>query len=410
MVKFVLVGSKNTTTSAPSIMRSIEMFSGAGGLALATHLAGFHHEGLFEWNKDACQTLVSNSNRCSIPGVSKWASLLIEGDVSDQSFDKYDGIDLVAGGPPCQPFSLGGKHSGMDDRRDMIPQFIRCIRQARPKAFLMENVKGLTRKSFATYLKYSTLQMQFPEIVIKNNETWIEHLERIEKHSNSKRSSDTLEYSVSAQVLNAANFGVPQSRERLFIVGFRTDINATWIFPEPTHSLDRLIYDQVISGEYWKRTGVQPQDLPKTYRSRAAMIARHDPLPQCPWRSVRETLMDMPAPFVGFDSDGTVHNHKLQLGARPYPGHTGSLLDFPSKTLKAGDHGVPGGENMIDFGDGTYRYLTVREAARLQTFPDMWLFQGAWSEAMRQLGNAVPVELAHCVAKSIRQALEKASQ
>jgi DNA (cytosine-5)-methyltransferase 1 len=94
-------------------------------------------------------------------------------------------------------------------------------------------------------------------------------------------------------------------------------------------------------------------------------------------------------------------NHRLQLGARPYKGHTGSPIDFPSKTLKAGDHGVPGGENAIRFPDGTMRYLTVREAARVQTFPDQWELRGVWSEAMRQLGNAVPVQLAAVVAKSV---------
>ena len=80
---------------------------------------------------------------------------------------------------------------------------------------------------------------------------------------------------------------------------------------------------------------------------------------------------------------------------------------MPSKTLKAGDHGVPGGENMIAFPDGTYRYLTVREAARVQTFPDNWHFEGAWSEAMRQLGNAVPVDLARVVARAVAEKLSK---
>ncbi len=86
-------------------------------------------------------------------------------------------------------------------------------------------------------------------------------------------------------------------------------------------------------------------------------------------------------------------------------GHTGSPLDWPAKTLKAGDHGVPGGENMIAFPDGSVRYFTVREAARIQTFPDAWQFQGAWSEAMRQLGNAVPVTLARVVAEGMAASL-----
>ena len=95
-------------------------------------------------------------------------------------------------------------------------------------------------------------------------------------------------------------------------------------------------------------------------------------------------------------------------GARPYIGHTGSPLDWPAKTLKAGDHGVPGGENMIAFPDKAVRYFTVREAARLQTFPDTWQLSGAWTEAMRQLGNAVPVSLGRTISESVASALSEA--
>ena len=117
--------------------RSIELFSGAGGLALATQKAGFRHEGLFEWNLDACQTLVSNSLSLSIDGVSSWSNVVNVGDVSQRDFSSFEDIDLIAGGPPCQPFSLAGKHRGMEDKRDMIPQFIRAVREAKPKAFIM---------------------------------------------------------------------------------------------------------------------------------------------------------------------------------------------------------------------------------------------------------------------------------
>ncbi|MFH0911218.1 MAG: DNA cytosine methyltransferase, partial [Planctomycetota bacterium] len=100
-----------------------------------------------------------------------------------------------------------------------------------------------------------------------------------------------------------------------------------------------------------------------------------------------------------------IHNHRFQPGARPYPGHTGSPFDEPAKTLKAGDHGVPGGENMLAYPDGKVRYFTVRESARLQTFPDKFIFHGSWTETMRQLGNAVPVALARVVAKEIHRLL-----
>jgi DNA (cytosine-5)-methyltransferase 1 len=102
---------------------------------------------------------------------------------------------------------------------------------------------------------------------------------------------------------------------------------------------------------------------------------------------------------------GDVHNHQLQPGARSYPGHTGSPLDEPAKTLKAGDHGVPGGENTILYPDGTIRYMTVRESARIQTFPNEFIFTGSWTENMRQLGNAVPAQLGQIIATGIRERL-----
>lgn len=107
---------------------------------------------------------------------------------------------------------------------------------------------------------------------------------------------------------------------------------------------------------------------------------------------------------MGFPNEG-IPNHRYQPGARVYPGHTGSLLDEPAKALKAGDHGVPGGENMLRHPNGKVRYFTVREAAYLQTFPRDYIFPGSWTESMRQLGNAVPVYLARAVAKSVASRL-----
>jgi len=123
-----------------------------------------------------------------------------------------------------------------------------------------------------------------------------------------------------------------------------------------------------------------------------------------PWKTVRDAISDLPDPRSG---DAAVHpNHVFQPGARAYQGHTGSPLDEPAKALKAGDHGVPGGENMVRFPDGTLRYFTVRESARLQDFPDEFIFHGSWTETMRQLGNAVPVSLAEAVLHSVKSRLQ----
>lgn len=127
---------------------------------------------------------------------------------------------------------------------------------------------------------------------------------------------------------------------------------------------------------------------------------------QSPWRTVRDELAGMPDP--GVDGCSGWHNHQHNPGARSYVGHTGSPLDEPAKTLKAGDHGVPGGENTLLKPDGSLRYFTVRESARLQTFPDEYVLHGAWTEAMRQLGNAVPVLLAEKIANRIKGRLTRA--
>lgn len=383
--------------------KSLELFTGAGGLALATHMVGFRHAGLFEWNKDACDTLRANAKRAAVRGMSCWRGHVYQGDVTDVEFSTYSGIDLVAGGPPCQPFSLGGKHGGMEDPRDMIPQFIRAVRETQPRAFIMENVRGLARRSFASYLNFSILQLTYPELTRKAGECWEQHLARLQQHHTSAPKKSGLSYNVVYDVLNAANYGVPQNRERIFIVGFRCDVNAKWSFPTPTHSREALLHDQWITGEYWERCDVEPPRMSEATRRAIRSIA-HPPALK-PWRTVRQAIADLPPPFSANDVEGVVFNHRFQPGARPYPGHTGSPIDWPSKTLKAGAHGVPGGENMIAFEDGTYRYFTVREAARLQTFPDSWHFEGAWSEAMRQLGNAVPVDLARVVAGSVLHTL-----
>lgn len=391
------------TASAPP--RSIELFTGAGGLALATHMVGFQHVGLFEWNADACDTLRANAQIKAVKGLGGWKDRVSQGDVTAADFRPLAGVDLVAGGPPCQPFSLGGKHQGRDDGRDMIPQFIRAVRETQPRAFIMENVRGLARKSFATYLDYSKLQLGYPDLIRKPKEGWERHYGRLQRHHTSGPARDGLAYNVLARVLNAADHGVPQCRERLFIVGFRSDVDAHWQFPEATHGQERLHFDQWVSGDYWRRVGLPVPEVPDKLFRRVRLLASRPPPALAPWATVRQALAGLPEPFQGRDEANGVFNHRFQPGARPYTGHTGSPIDAPAKTLKAGDHGVPGGENMIDFGNGRYRYFTIREAARVQTFPDAWHFKGVWSEAMRQLGNAVPVDLAKVVAKSVAKTL-----
>jgi DNA (cytosine-5)-methyltransferase 1 len=291
-------------------MKSLEIFSGMGGLALGLERAGFRHIKFIEFNKHACATLRQNFS----------PELVYEGDVRDFDFNSVGAIDLIAGGPPCQPFSLGGKAHAQDDARDMLPYAIRAVEKLNPKAFIFENVKGLLRPAFANYFR--SIISAFKK----------------------------LGYNVAYDLVNAADYGVPQKRERVIIVGIRKDIGKKWKFPAPTHGAERK-----------------------------------------PWRTVREVI-------------GTPQPEKTK--AKTYPGHTGSRLDAPAKTIKAGVHGVPGGENMIVLDNGATRYLTTDEAKAIQTFPANFKIAGSWGEAMRQIGNAVPVLLAETFGKQLYNILK----
>ncbi|MDR1432251.1 MAG: DNA cytosine methyltransferase [Propionibacteriaceae bacterium] len=377
-------------------MRSIELFAGGGGLALGTHLAGFTAEVVAEWNGWCCDTL--RQNQASGHPLVQDADIR-EGDVRDVRWGAYESkIDLVSGGPPCQPFSGGGKGMAADDPRDMFPATADVIRQVRPKAFIIENVRGLTRPAFADYFSYIQLRLAHPELTPYGGESWAEHFSRLQAEHTSVRQD--LSYKVVATVVNAADYGVPQQRWRVFLVGFRFDVDAEWAFPEPTHSAQMLAHSKNVTGEYWERHLV-----PKKYRPKPVMPSGLFELPAAhrPWRTVRDAISDLPEPTA--NGSRRFLNHVLQEGARAYPGHTGSDMDEPAKALKAGVHGVPGGENMLRRLDGAVRYFTVREAARLQTFPDRYRLNGPWGEAMRQLGNAVPVMLAQVVASSVHEHL-----
>lgn len=389
-------------------MKSVELFAGAGGLAMGVSLAGFESLAVVEWDKWACDTVRENQKR-GFPLVQDWP--LWEGDVRTFDWSTIpENIDLLAGGPPCQPFSMGGKHRAFGDSRDMFPATVEVVRRLKPKAFIVENVKGLTRSTFANYYQYILLQLEFPEVSLKESESWSDHLKRLqlEKSSGALHLSG-LTYNVVPTLVNAADYGVPQKRERVFIVGFRSDLDVRWSFPRPTHSFEALLYSQWINGEYWDRHKIaskqrpaMPTRLQPAVRQLSSLFAPEER----PWRTVRDALIDMPDPRHAVP--GQFINHTFQNGAKTYPGHTGSPLDLPAKTLKAGDHGVPGGENMMVLDNGGVRYFSARESARLQTFPDGYIFHGSWSETMRQLGNAVPVTLGRRVAASVAERLAEA--
>jgi DNA (cytosine-5)-methyltransferase 1 len=211
---------------------------------------------------------------------------------------------------------------------------------------------------------------------------WREHHRQLKQLEVSGQHS--LRYSVQYKLVNAADYGVPQQRERVIIVGLRHDLKTTWQFPEATHSAERLLWEQHVTGDYWNRHGlesassdpIQRQKLEQRYGLFAPTLQ--------PWQTIRDAIHDLPNPRA----EHNICDHRFRPGAKSYPGHTGSELDWPAKTIKAGDHGVPGGENMIRFSDETLRYFTVLEPKRLQSFPDDFVIHGAWGEATaRQCGS-----------------------
>jgi len=369
-------------------MRCLELFSGCGGLAKGLELAGFEHAHFVEFNKDACKTLRLNFG----------SELVYEGDVRSFNFKSVGKVDIVAGGPPCQPFSLGGKHKAHDDSRDMFPYAIRAIEDLNPKGFVFENVKGLLRTSFSEYFEYIIKRLTYPYFEIGADKDWRSHLVRLRRlHPSTYKG---VRYDVHYKLLNAANYGVPQNRERVFIVGIRSDLERDWIFPEATHNEQKLLWDKYVTLEYWHRHGI---DFSPNLREKALEVKLKNlfgifPPEGLPWVTLRDILSSVPCPVNGAHK---ISDHIFKDGARIYAGHTGSDIDYPGKTIKAGGHGVPGGENMIRFMDGSVRYFTTYESKLVQTFPSDFQVIGAWGESMRQIGNAVPVTLAHIIGRRL---------
>jgi DNA (cytosine-5)-methyltransferase 1 len=389
---------------APSVVEpvevgtSIELFSGGGGLAMAMHDAGFRHLLLNEFESRACAKLRANRAIDYLPDEAPPATLadpwpLIESSITAIDFSSFAGqVDVVAGGVPCQPFSLGGAHKGHLDERNLWPEFLRCVRETRPRVIFAENVKGLLRPSFAPYWDYIVRALRAPFEERLDGESWQDHDRRLIKALKSG-GDPTERYDVDFRLVNAADYGVPQVRQRVMLVGFRQDLTVQWSWPRPTHSAAALRH-AIHSGDYAEKHSLAAVE--------EVALDESDGL--LPWVTLRDAICDLPEPIDGKEAPGFIH-HVGWPGARSYPGHTPNRLDWPAKTVKAGVHGVPGGESVLRRDDGSIRYLTVREAARVMTFPDDWRLHGPRSEQMRQLGNAVPVLLGAAIATAVGRAL-----
>ena len=288
-------------------------------LALGLHQAGFEHAALVEWDTQACATLRRNAD-------GRWDTEAIwDGDVRSglrRVGESLGGVDIVAGGPPCQPFSLGGLHAGQNDRRNMFPAALDVVRQFQPKAVIFENVPGLLRPSFLPYFRYIVNQLREPTVTLKRGEPWRDHAERLTREPQGKRS---LRYKVAEPVvLNAADFGVPQVRRRVFVVAIRSDLGFAWDWDKlPRSNGERALhYNQWVEPIYWDEHGI-PRPPPETISQDDLQELKRAGRPDAKrWRTVRDMLREPtplpPAAEAG--EDPPLPNHIAIPGARSYPG------------------------------------------------------------------------------------------
>ncbi len=326
---------------------AIDLFAGAGGLSLGLKMSDWDIKAALEIDTNAI-----NTHRFNMPEVRH-----ICDDIRDVDFDALRGLGLIAGGPPCQPFSVSGKRLGTDDIRDMVPQFVRAIREARPTSFLMENVAGLTSAKFKPYLEAQVNELR------------------------------ALGYSVQWQVLNAAEYGVPQNRLRLFVVGMPEGVK--FRFPAPSHGLLSKKKTPLVSVRQ-ALEGV-PNDLPNLAK---VVYAKSPILRKSPFAGMLLNGQGRPLNLDG-------QSHTIPASAGGNRTHVvdlfGELTSYHRSLL---DGGAPRTGEVP-----RCRRLTVRESARLQAFPDWFEFKGERSRQYSQIGNAVPPLLAMAVGAAIYQAL-----
>src|SRR2546423_14477085 len=198
-------------------LRSVELFPGAGGLALGLSSVGFEHLAVVETDEVACETLSLNATRLGIKAP------VVPIDARDfLSSLATDNVDLLAAGVPCQPFSRAGRLNGFSDSRNLFPIVLNAIRLLRPRAVVIENVPGLTHVTFRSQFQYLLRQLGSPDSSRKRGEGWTDHARRL----NARRAPPA--YFVNYGIAEAADYGVPQLRQRLVIVAYRADIGHGW--------------------------------------------------------------------------------------------------------------------------------------------------------------------------------------
>ncbi|VVO30812.1 DNA cytosine methyltransferase [Pseudomonas fluorescens] len=327
-------------------MNVIDLFSGPGGLSLGLRQAGFKVIANVEFNKDAMATYISHDVD----------SEHFNQDIQTVSFERYRGkVDLIAGGPPCQPFSIGGLRKAAGDSRDMIPEYIRCLREAQPEAFIMENVPGLTLKRTRPYFDRILSELA------------------------------NCGYFINWAIVSAADYGVPQKRKRLFVLGCK---HKQLLFPAPTHGPN----------------AAKPHL--GTFEVLGAMPIGE--APDCPVVYAKSPDL-RPSPYAGhvfngggraIDPNGPCHTILASSG-----GHKTHWIDTLGIVPEYHAHLKAGGAPRTGHLPGARR-LSVQECALIQTFPVDLQFSGKRSAQYKQVGDAVPPVLAFAIADAVYKQLQ----
>jgi DNA (cytosine-5)-methyltransferase 1 len=331
--------------------KTIELFAGAGGLALGLEKAGFNSIGLVEYDKDAADTLKKNRPEWNVinDDVANISPLDLE-----HCFNIKKGeLDLLSGGPPCQSFSYAGKRLGLEDARGtLFYHYAVFLQKLQPKTFLFENVRGLMTHDHGR--TYQTILDIFTEEG----------------------------YAVQTEVLNAWDYGVAQKRERLIMIGIRNDFaDKLWIDPPHPHEYKPILRD--ILSDVPQSGGVQYSE----YKRKIFELVP----PGGYWRDIPEDIA----------------KEYMKSCWHMEGGRTGILrrlsMDEPSLTVLTS----PSQKQTDRCHPLEARPFTIRENARCQCFPDEWTFSGGIGQQYKQVGNAVPVNLAYEIAKKIHEGLER---
>ena len=334
-------------------IRALSLFSGGGGLDLGFDRAGFEHVASYDVLEFATDTLIRNRPSWTVAGGS-------DGDVTNVDWREYRGrVDVMHGGPPCQPFSIAGRQRGGEDSRDMLPEFTRAVVEARPLAFLLENVPALGSAKFESYLS---------EVLYKPL---------------------SAQYRIKSFTLDAASFGVPQVRQRLFFVGFReVRLADAFEIPSPTH--------------YWHHLRNVGARLNGHEEPRQLALDPEDGLERC--MGARTALG---LPDIGYDALAPTLRSALTG-----PRHTTSILSSTGaqkqwESLGIWPNGVSANREaarVFVARNGHFR-LSVQDCGILQGFPESWKFEGAVYKTLGQIGNAVAPPVGYRIAKAMAQTL-----